>query len=139
MVPEILIVGMYGFCRQTIFLDLWQISTIAREEKKDKNVKPLPLFMKLLLKNQLRKWHHNPLHKFFAQQATGIFFQVETFDMPMDSNFLGILSLLNTSLVSLTASQLGDNAYALLQLSICQIPSDATEDLQTPMQMDTSL
>lgn len=40
------------------------------------------------------------------------FFPVETIDMPMVNNFNVILSLINTTLVSLTAIHLWDNAYA---------------------------
>lgn len=40
------------------------------------------------------------------------FVLMETIDIPMVNNFIGILSLLNTSLVSLTATHHVDNAYA---------------------------
>ena len=37
---------------------------------------------------------------------------METIDMTLVNNFIGIMSLLNTSLGSLTATHLGDNASA---------------------------
>ena len=68
--------------------------------------------MNLFLKNQPRKWHSQPLHKAFAQEVTGIsLFQWKPWTCKWVNNFIGILSLLNTSLVSHTPNHLGDNAY----------------------------
>lgn len=59
------------------------------------------------------------------------FVPMETFDMPMVNIVIGIWSLHNTSLVSLTATQLRDNAYSWVHQSLCPFPSEDTEKMQT--------
>lgn len=56
---------------------------------------------------------------------------METIDMTLVNNFIGIMSLLNTSLGSLTATHLGDNASAWVHPSLCPLSSKATEEMQT--------
>ena len=51
--------------------------------------------------------------------------------MPMVSNFILNFSLLDTSLVSLTAPHLGDHASARVHPSLCPPPKEATEKIQT--------
>ena len=89
--------------------------------------------MTLLLKNHRRKCPSKPLHKSFAQQATGIsLFQWKPIDIAMASNFIGVLKLLhNTSPVSLTVTHLGDNASARVHPTPCPPPSEAREEIQT--------
>ena len=70
-------------------------------------------------------------HVFRTTGMRDFVFPMETIDMPMVSNFISVLSLLNTSLVLLTATHLEDNAYAGVHPSRYQPPSEATEKIQT--------
>ena len=63
--------------------------------------------MNLLLKNQAGKWHSKSLHKSLAQPAKGFFFfEMDTIDLPMVTNFYENLSIPNASHLSLIVTNL---------------------------------
>ena len=96
--------------------------------------------MNILLKNQPRKWHSKPLHKSFAQQATGIsFFQWKPLTCPYSVISSVSCPYLTPLLVHSPPLTLGIMLlHESIHLSAHCLPKPQRR-CRPPMRMDTSL
>ena len=68
---------------------------------------------------------------FHTKVNRDFFVPMETIDMSIVNNYIGILYLHKTSIVSPTATYIGDNAYAWVHPSLYPPSTEATEEVQT--------
>ena len=126
-----LVVGM-AFVFQLCVWAFDLFGTLAREEGKGKNGQQLALlswtsFWTLSHVNGTSSLSTSPSQN----RQQGFLFSDGMHGHALAHDFIGILSILNTSLVSITVILLADNAYAWVHPCLCPPPSEATEKIQT--------